>query len=218
MTTTPETIRSSLEAYLTQRDREHAVAAGLDVLRSGDLSVVELYDVLTALLAGIGESWQRGDVEVWEEHFATGVVRTIVESAHPFVSAQAAEHNGLTIVLATPPDEYHDLGLRMLADRLTLAGWKAHFVGANVPAEQLIEACRATSADAAVISTSTHFHRLSLHAYVADVRAALPRLRVWVGGAAFATDTHDWPAESILRCEDIESLASYLRSESGEVV
>lgn len=216
MSSASHDVRASIEARIHERDREGAVTAALEAIRDNAISVPELYDELASLLIAIGGGWQSGDVEVWEEHFASGVVRTIVESAHDLVTERAATSNGLTVVLATPPDEYHDIGLRMTADRFTLAGWTTHFIGANVPVEQLIEAVRALGADAAVVSTSTHFHRLGLHAYVDELRTAVPGLRVWVGGAAFASDTHDWPNTDVLRCEDIATLAQTLRPRAGE--
>lgn len=189
---TVSTLRDTLLQRIAAHDRDGAVAAALDAASSTAMSIPELYDLLADLLVDVGASWRAGETEVWEEHFATAVIRTIVEACHPLVTERAAAPNGRTVVLATPPEEYHDLGLRMIADRFTLAGWTAHLLGASVPLDELVAAVAELDADAVVLSASTHFHRLGLRPYVDALRAAHPSLRVWVGGPAFAIEAEGW--------------------------
>lgn len=207
MTDAIERVRTTLVERIDARDRAGAVNAALGAVRAGELSVPELYDICCSLLVGVGASWQTGETEVWEEHYATATVRTIVEACEPLVLEHAAAPNGRAVVLATPPDEYHDLGLRMTADRFALAGWRVHYLGASLPAGELIAAVRGTGADAVVLSASTHFHRVSLRTYVDELRAACPGVRVWVGGAAFAVETEHWAPDELLRIADIPALA-----------
>ena len=67
-------------------------------------------------------------------------VRTIVEACLLRVESTAGPGRTTSVVLAAPTEEYHDLGLRMLADRFTLAGWRALFLGADVPLPELLTA------------------------------------------------------------------------------
>jgi methanogenic corrinoid protein MtbC1 len=207
MSASPDALRSSLHARIAARDRAGAVAVALGAVRTGDISIPELYDLLAKLLADVGVSWQTGETEVWEEHFATAVVRTIIEACHPLLAERAAPPNGRTIVFATPPEEYHDLGLRMLADRFTLAGGTAQMLGASVPVEELAAAVGELGAEAVVLSACTHFHRLALRPYIDELLAAHPGLRVWVGGAAFAIEHDGWPDEMVLDIAAIPALA-----------
>lgn len=207
MTASTESLRQTLQQSLAEHNRDGAVSAALDAVRTGTVTVSELYDVCADLLVSVGASWQDGQTAVWEEHLASATVRTIVESCSQFVSAHAAAPNGYSVIFATPPEEYHDLGLRMTADRFALAGWKVCYLGPNVPEPELAKAVSALGADAVVLSASTHLHRLELAPYVASLREAHPRLRVWVGGAAFAVEAHGWPADEVLVCADIPHLA-----------
>ncbi len=200
-------LRRVLSDHITSRDRAGATSAALDAVRTGAIAIPELYDLLAGYLVDIGAGWQTGETEVWEEHYATATVRTIVEACQPLVVDRAAAPIGLTVVLATPPDEYHDLGLRMLADRFTLAGWKAQLLGANVPVEELIAAVTELDADGVVISVYTHFHRIALREYVDALRAARPGLHIWVGGAAFAIEHEGWPGDMVIKPDDVPSLA-----------
>lgn len=200
-------LRTTLCNHIATHDRVGATSAALDAVHRGAITIPDLYDLLAEYLVKIGEKWHAGEVEVWEEHYATSTVRTIVEACQPLVAERAAEPIGRTVVLATPPDEYHDLGLRMLVDRFTLVGWTAQLLGANVPVEELIDAVGELHADAAVISVYTHFHRFALRQYVDALQTAHPGLRIWVGGAAFAIEHDGWPDEMMLEPEDVPTLA-----------
>ena len=191
-------VRALLDEAIGAFDRPRAVDVALTAIDDGSLTVEDLYRVLTEILVDIGAAWQRGTAEVWQEHLASGVARTIVESCALRVEQAAPASRAATVILAAPSDEYHDLGLRMLTDRFTLAGWRAQFLGANVPLSELIAAVQELAADAVVLSASTHFHRVGLRDYVEQVSASHPEVAVWVGGSAFAHAHDGWPDEMIL--------------------
>ncbi len=191
-------LRTALDDALGDLDRLRAVSLVSQALGNGSVSLADLYDLLSGILIDMGSAWQSGRAEVWQEHAVTGIVRTIVEGCVDEVEAAAPPDRLATVVLAAPSDEYHDLGLRMLTDRFTLAGWRAHFLGANVPAAQVRWAVQDLSADAVALSASTHFHRLQLREYVATLTGAVPELRIWVGGPAFAHEHRGWPDAQVL--------------------
>lgn len=191
-------LRRALTTKIENHDRTGALAAAEEALDGGSTTISDLYETLSELLIDVGSMWQKGAAEVWQEHLATGIVRTIVESLAARVEASAPVSSGSVVILAAPEEEYHDLGLRMLADRFTLAGWRAHFLGADLPVSEVISAVEVLSADALALSASTHFHRLSLRQYVDAVQMAHPDVRIWVGGPAFAYEHDGWPAEMVL--------------------
>jgi len=193
-------LRHRLDVALADRDRPGAVSAALDAVRSGSVGIVELYtQVLGPLLVNTGAAWQAGTESVWEEHYASATIRTIVEALYPEVMRQAATvpSRDTRVLLANPPRELHDLGLRMLADRFELAGYSVTFLGANTPLDEIAAAAKATKADLVVLSISTLYERVELREFLAELRQKVPSCRIRVGGPAFARDT-DWPAEDLL--------------------
>lgn len=199
-------VRDAIDAALTAHDKAAAVRAATAALDDGRLGVDELYrDVLLPVLADVGARWQAGERHVWEEHLASAAVRTIVELAYPKVleAKAAAAPAGRGVLLACPPQEAHELGLRMLADRFEMAGWTAYFLGADTPPEELADAARALGVDAVALSSSTHFHRLGLRHLVDELKERLPGVAVWVGGAAFARDRQGWADDELL---DVDAL------------
>lgn len=204
-------LRERLSACLRDRDRAGAVTTSLDAVGAGQVTIPELYDELAGLLVDVGSRWHRGELEVWQEHLSTSVVRTIVEACAPLVADAALAPIGRTVVLATPPDEQHDVGLRMLADRFQLSGWTAHHLGASVPVEQLSAAVTELGADAVALSASTHFHRVALRRYLDELRRTHPDLRAWVGGAAFARSSDGWEDATVLDPAAIPAISVALR-------
>ncbi len=189
---------AAIVAAITNRDRARALKLALESVDNGEVTIDDLYGLLAELLVDVGSEWQKGSTEVWQEHHITGTVRTIVENMALRVEQAAPAMRTATIVLAAPPNEYHELGLRMLSDRFALAGWSTHFLGANVPLRELISAADDLSAHAVAVSASTHFHRVKLKEYIQELAKARPLLRVWVGGPAFAHESAGWPAEMVL--------------------
>jgi methanogenic corrinoid protein MtbC1 len=187
------TIRAALDEAFSSYDRSQAVEVAVAAVADGSITIEDLYSLLSSKLVDIGAAWGRGSAEVWQEHFATSVARTIVESCALRVEHTAPPERTATVVLAAPSNEYHDLGLRMLTDRFILAGWRAQFLGANLPVSELITAVEALGAHAVALSASTHYHRVGLLHYVEQLSASHPGVRVWVGGPAFAHEHDGWP-------------------------
>ena len=191
---------STLDERLQSHDRDGAVTAALDAVRTGRITIPELYThVLAPLMVTIGERWHSGAARVWEEHFTTNSVRSIVDALAPDVIEASArvprEHR--RALLACPPGEQHDLGLRMLADRMRLAGWDVFYLGTDTPVNEIADAAKSLEADTVVLSASTHFNRALLRDVAARIRTALPGVRLLVGGPAFALD-RQWPASELL--------------------
>jgi methanogenic corrinoid protein MtbC1 len=194
-----------LQDRVEARDRAGAVAITLDAVASGRIDVADLYTlVLGPFLRRIGSSWSHGTESVWEEHLASHTVQTIVEALYPTVMRMAAEtpQSGKTVLLACPPRERHEIGLRMLSDRFELAGWSVTNLGADTPLSDIVGAAQATHADLVALSVSTMIERVELRRFIDALRVALPGVRVVVGGPAFTRD-HTWPAEDLIETAEL---------------
>jgi len=153
----------------------------------------------------IGDRWQRGTTRVWEEHYTTQIVRGIVDALTPEVIAaqRAVQRDGSAVagaqrvLMACPPGEQHDLGMRMLADRFRLAGWDVFYLGTDTPVDEIVDAAKRLGVGLVVLSASTHFNRVLLRDVAVRIRTGLPNVRLAVGGPAFALD-RQWPAAELL--------------------
>jgi methanogenic corrinoid protein MtbC1 len=199
-----ETLRERLTDALAAHDKPAVVVAALEAVERGDLDVPTLYDrVLAPLMVDIGARWQLGTARVWEEHLAANAVRTIVDALYPTIRrlADAGPRTGRAVLLTCPPDEGHDLGLCMLADRFDLAGWKTYLLGADVPGPEIAAAAEDLGVELVVITSSTHFHRLRVRSLLDELRLRMPSVRVVVGGPAFAHGIEGFEDDEIMHPE-----------------
>jgi methanogenic corrinoid protein MtbC1 len=199
-------VYESVAAALAGHDKATAVRTAVEAVTSGDVTISELYrDVLTPILVDTGAAWQGGSTAIWEEHLASATVRTVVEILYPGVLKvkAAVESAGRAVLLACPPEEGHDLGLRMVSDRFDMAGWTTYFLGPDTPVAEIADAARRLGVDAVVMSSSTHFHRLAVRHAVEALKRELPGLDIWVGGPAFIGAATGWLPQEVVSLDDL---------------
>jgi len=155
-----------------------------DALASGH-DLFSLYlDVVSPALVSIGERWQRGKLEIHEEHRAS----TIVARLFARVSARFA-HRGPsrgTVVIGGPSGERHGLAITMVADLLRSRGWNVSDIGPDVPANAFAQAVKRVDQLRAVcigvtLRESLNAARESITAVKTVVAADV---MVYAGGAA----------------------------------
>ena len=199
-------VYTAVAAALADHDKATAVRTAVEAVTAGAVSIPELYrDVLARILADTGAAWQTGKTAIWEEHLASSTVRTIVEILYPGVLKAKATvaPAGRSVLLACPPEEGHDLGLRMVSDRFDMAGWTTFFLGPDTPVAEIADAARRLGVDAVVMSSSTHFHRVAVRHAVDALKKELPGTDIWVGGPAFVGAATGWLPQEIV---DLDAL------------
>jgi DNA-binding transcriptional MerR regulator/methylmalonyl-CoA mutase cobalamin-binding subunit len=137
-------------------------------------------DVLAPILKLVGSAWARGDLCVASEHLATVLVR---DRAGALLRGCSPEPHAETIVLTTPAGEQHELGALLAAVTVAMNGFRAAYLGGNLPASEIAVAARRTGASAVALSLVS----LSVAESVAEL-ARLQRVlpadtRLLLGGA-----------------------------------
>lgn len=104
----------------------------VDELLDAGSPVEDLYlEVFQPALRALGDLWARGEATVTQEHFATeATVRTMARLSGRAVHAAGTGH---TVVTCGVEREAHGVGVRMVSDFFTLAGWRAYHLGSDVP-------------------------------------------------------------------------------------
>lgn len=132
-----------------------------------------LEDVLVDLLRQIGNEWESGELTPAREHMVSAVVPGVLAWVADRLP-EPAEDAPLA-VFATPAGTRHDVGARVADVVAREAGWRTLFLGADLPAEEILRAARENAA--AVIGIS-----LVYPADDASVRGELERLVRGLGG------------------------------------
>jgi MerR family transcriptional regulator, light-induced transcriptional regulator len=132
--------------------------------------------VVLPVLRAIGESWERGDLNVGQEHFATNLLRgRLLGFGRGWMTGV-----GPVALLAGPEGETHDLGLIVFGLSLHARGWRIVFLGGNTPLESIAETADATDAELVVIAALTPE---PLVAARGAIEMLATRRRVALGGA-----------------------------------
>ena len=137
--------------------------------------------VAAPLMRHIGDQWASGWLTIAQEHLATAVLRDILmDVRRGFTASPSAER----MVVATPAGERHEIGAAMVAATAAAAGWNVIYLGADLPAADIVTAARSASARVVALSVVYAEDGARILAEIGEVRAAMPSdVRVLVGGA-----------------------------------
>lgn len=139
-------------------------------------------DVIAPLNTLVGEAWMRGDIGVPEEHLYTEQVQNLVRSA---IAGHTRGDGRPRLLLTTPPDESHVLGLLMVEAMLVPEGVHCISLGTRTPVADVAQAATDGRADVVAISFSAAFPVRQATAYLNELAARLPEaVDIWAGGAA----------------------------------
>ena len=110
-----------------------------------------LSELLLPYLRDLGERWERGEITVAQEHFASTLIR-----ARLLALAQGWDRGaGPRALLACPSGERHDLPLVMFGLALRRHGWRITFLGADTPFDTLLPTAQRLAPDLIVLAATT---------------------------------------------------------------
>ena len=109
-----------------------------------------LVDAVFPALREIGAQWERGELTVAHEHFASTLLRgRLLGLARGWGSGL-----GPRALLACVPGELHDLALIGFGLALRDHGWRITFLGADTPVDTLADAVRELDPDVVVLAAT----------------------------------------------------------------
>jgi DNA-binding transcriptional MerR regulator len=168
-------VRARLAAALTAFDDAGANAA-LDRLFAVHGPDIAMRNVIYPYLHALGESWERGELDVGQEHFASHLLQGRL------LGSVAGWDNGRgpRAVLACPSGEHHSLPLAGLGVALRNRGWRVTYLGADTPIANIARTAETVSPRVVVVS-STMAH--TLPPLEGELRALAQAIRLVLAGA-----------------------------------
>ena len=122
-----------------------------------------LRHVVLPTLKQVGDGWERGEIEISQEHFASNLIR-----GRLFALARFWDRGtGPLALLACAPGETHDITLLAFALVLRSHAWRILFLGADTPIATLTRTAETTQPALAVVSS---FDPSLLEAQAASLR------------------------------------------------
>jgi MerR family transcriptional regulator, light-induced transcriptional regulator len=156
-----------------------------DALAHG-YTVRDIYlKVIQPSLYEVGRLWEIGQVSIPQENLATAITQSVLSAIYARVELPSSlEKHALVACLE---NNFHEIGPRMLADFLQMAGYNTRFLGTNTSVDCLMEMIQTLKPGVIGLPATTQNH-------VEGVKLAIERLRadftsyrptIMVGGLAF---------------------------------
>ncbi|MGZ8153122.1 MAG: MerR family transcriptional regulator [Methylovulum sp.] len=156
------TLNSSDKLYLAEDYIEKCYAAVLAfdarALESHfENAIVELGSeafiehLLTPLLMIIGDRWKTGELRPVHEHMTSSIIRSLT---YILRNNNPCPPDAPRMIVSTPIGQLHELGALLASIMAEIKGWQVTYLGANLPAEEIVAAVKYTNASAVTISIS----------------------------------------------------------------
>ena len=170
---------TDLQALIKQHDAAGYLQAMQQRLaRQGLQRFVQ--DTVAPLTRQVGEAWEDGSFEVFEEHLFTELTKRLLRQV---IAALPSGARGPRVLLTSLPDEPHILGLLMAEALLALEGAECIPLGTQMPLLEIGRAAAAHRADIVGLSFSIAFPQRQIPGLLQQLRLILPAaVELWAGG------------------------------------
>jgi methanogenic corrinoid protein MtbC1 len=135
-----------------------------------------LRDSVLPALHELGERWERGEITIAQEHFASNLLRGRLLGLARGWDRGA----GPRALLACPPGEQHDLSLIAFGLSLREHGWRITYLGADTPIATIAETATTLHPNLVVVAA---VRAAPLSNCAEDLRDLAARLPLAVAGA-----------------------------------
>jgi MerR family transcriptional regulator, light-induced transcriptional regulator len=174
-----------LLAFLLQGDTKGSLQLVNQSVKTEDDLKHFYLDVVSPVMYRIGLLWEKNEISVAQEHLSTAIVGRIAAGLYARF-ANVEVYRGKAVVTAGP-NEFHELGARMLADFLEMEGWDVSYLGANTPCREIMNILKQQKPFMVAVSVATLFNLDNAQEAIEAIKAdqETRNTKVLVGGLAF---------------------------------
>jgi methanogenic corrinoid protein MtbC1 len=108
-----------------------------------------LVRILLPLQERVGQLWHEGRLDAAVEHYVT---KQVQQKLFAVMNQLPVRENGPKVVVACPPDQWHEIGAQAAAYRCAVRGCRVYYLGPNVPVYALAKLCEQVTPDLVVLS------------------------------------------------------------------
>ena len=167
-------------------------------------------DLVAPLSALVGETWMRGELEVFEEHLYTECVTTVLRQTI-YEQTLTVPSQAPIVLLTTIPQEQHALGLLMAECMLALNGCRCIPLGVQVPVADIGKAAHAHQVDLVALSFSSSLNPNHVLDGLKELRQLLPaKTAIWAGGGNAVLQRR--PPEGVLVVRSLQDVTQAVQT------
>ena len=140
----------------------------------------------------VGRLWQLNEINVGQEHYCTAATQLVMSQLYPHIFT-SGKHVG-TLVATCVAGDLHEMGIRMVTDFFEMDGWNTYYLGANTPAQAVLDVVVHRRAQVLAVSATISLHLRAVSELIEKVRARpeCQALKIIVGGYPFRVAPELW--------------------------
>jgi len=140
----------------------------------------------------VGRLWLMNRISVAKEHYVSAATQMIMSQLYPYIFS--TQRKGFSFIGACVGGELHEIGLRMVCDFFEMDGWDTYYLGANTPAQAIIEAIQQYKADVIGLSIAMPFHQSLLKDLIEQIKMGVKekKPKILVGGNGIDSGKEIW--------------------------
>lgn len=152
----------------------------------GSINLSLLFEsVLIPVLVEIGNRWERGEIRVATEHFASGFIRAKILAIYQSLPLHPSAPK---VIVGCGPDELHEIGTLMMATFLRNAGYRVEYLGPDIPLDDLAMYVSEESPCIVILSATLREPAAELAKFPEKLQKMKQPPLFGFGGAAFNSD------------------------------
>jgi methanogenic corrinoid protein MtbC1 len=165
--------------------------------------------VVGPILTEVGNLWHDGRLTIAQEHTVSAIVRNLMGSIIRLYPRRG-ESGG--VLFATISGERHEFGILMLHMLASSQGIPSHFLGPDVPAEEVARAAAETQSRLVALSAVNHADEDQLREYrrLGDL-ASIHHYQIVMGGASAGAVLEKLGVTPIQWVRNVEEFERHLR-------
>lgn len=175
-------------------DGRRAMQGILDVVAAGKSVRDVMINVLMPVQSELGQMWHGGELGISQEHYVTAITeRLMAVLAH---HSEPAPATGRALLVAAVAGDTHAVGVQALSYLFELSGWRAVYLGADVPDTDIAAAAEYYDVDLILLSATMATNLGAMESAIAAIRESGDRhWPVIVGGLAYAGAPDLWRSQ-----------------------
>jgi MerR family transcriptional regulator, light-induced transcriptional regulator len=167
-----------------------------------------VHNVVVPLMREVGDQWHIGKLTIAQEHMVSSILRNLLGALVRLYRRTSASR---VVLLATPSGEQHEFGILAAAMLAAGSGLGTVYLGASLPAKEIVGAARKTSAQAVVLGLKIMSGKKQSINELRYIAQNIPdTTEMWVGGTVSGEIERELKDTRVIILKDFSDLETNL--------
>lgn len=177
-------MKEKLVSLIELEHKDEAILLVFDALENKEIGIKELVvDILFPLYKKY--DCNNSSTCIWKKKIRFKTIEAILQAIYPFV-LKSREKNNVKMLIASPSNEYSELGLYFVYIYATILGYDCIYFGENTNNSILEIAVKDKLPDYLILYAEKHFSTMNSNNIIKTIKDRYPSLKIILSGHAFS--------------------------------